>query len=591
MLSGLAKATDPMLLINVGAGLIAGSKYGSNAGEGLLQGLNSYQQQKTARLNNQLQQQQIQAGGIANQRQQMMLGAAQQALQGDQGAIGASPIAPGPSAPAPSAGGLSGAMGASANQTPFLPGISPMPAGGAPAAATPSTPQGLPSGLVPPSPSQIYGNTYPGSGSPSYMRAMAIFSQDPAAALSKFREDQLKGAQQQYGPTIARLDQLIKSDSPAKYMNGTGFQDFKQAWPQMAGALGMDPEKDYNDQNVREALSHVRNQLASSLQEPTVEGPQQLRTIRLPDGRTAQVESGTGKITPIASEELTSVLGPDGKPMFVPRSQAAGMTPFNPVTYGTAQMQGAPGQLLAAMDARGISFPGGGGKSSPMLAARAAALIAKYPDQNPDQIADMLGNGQLDFNGRKRTIAELSEMSAAANAQMLKLEKDFASLDPIVAKLPNAPAKINSLLTNLKNNWSFGGDKDSAELVGWLKESAGEYAKIISGAFGKAGAGETSIKDAISQFQAAYTQGGYDGLKNVIMQSGQHRRDSYLEGLRSAATPGASLGQPQTAGSGQTPSGGSAPPLQNTKGWTLHQDAKGNKAYVSPDGKQYEEVK
>jgi hypothetical protein len=30
---------------------------------------------------------------------------------------------------------------------------------------------------------------------------------------------------------------------------------------------------------------------------------------------------------------------------------------------------------------------------------------------------------------------------------------------------------------------------------------------------------------------------------------------------------------------------------QNAKGWTLHTDAKGNKAYVSPDGKQYEEVK
>jgi hypothetical protein len=29
----------------------------------------------------------------------------------------------------------------------------------------------------------------------------------------------------------------------------------------------------------------------------------------------------------------------------------------------------------------------------------------------------------------------------------------------------------------------------------------------------------------------------------------------------------------------------------NKKGWKLHVDAKGNKAYVSPDGKQFEEVK
>lgn len=35
----------------------------------------------------------------------------------------------------------------------------------------------------------------------------------------------------------------------------------------------------------------------------------------------------------------------------------------------------------------------------------------------------------------------------------------------------------------------------------------------------------------------------------------------------------------------------SAAPLTNAKGWTLHTDAAGNKAYVSPDGKQFEEVK
>jgi len=44
---------------------------------------------------------------------------------------------------------------------------------------------------------------------------------------------------------------------------------------------------------------------------------------------------------------------------------------------------------------------------------------------------------------------------------------------------------------------------------------------------------------------------------------------------------------PQAKGVG----GNTAPAAKNSKGWTLHTDAKGNKAYVSPDGKQYEEVK
>jgi hypothetical protein len=36
---------------------------------------------------------------------------------------------------------------------------------------------------------------------------------------------------------------------------------------------------------------------------------------------------------------------------------------------------------------------------------------------------------------------------------------------------------------------------------------------------------------------------------------------------------------------------GAAPPTTNSKGWVLHKDAKGNQAYVSPDGKSFEEVK
>ena len=45
---------------------------------------------------------------------------------------------------------------------------------------------------------------------------------------------------------------------------------------------------------------------------------------------------------------------------------------------------------------------------------------------------------------------------------------------------------------------------------------------------------------------------------------------------------------------GTTANDGQAPislPATNAKGWTLHTDANGNRAYVSPDGKSYEEVK
>jgi len=51
-------------------------------------------------------------------------------------------------------------------------------------------------------------------------------------------------------------------------------------------------------------------------------------------------------------------------------------------------------------------------------------------------------------------------------------------------------------------------------------------------------------------------------------------------------------GEPQvTRGTSGTTATKAPPPSVNDKGWTLHTDKDGNQAYVSPDGKQFEEVK
>lgn len=48
---------------------------------------------------------------------------------------------------------------------------------------------------------------------------------------------------------------------------------------------------------------------------------------------------------------------------------------------------------------------------------------------------------------------------------------------------------------------------------------------------------------------------------------------------------------PGTTGLGSQVPSLSSTPLTNSQGWTLHKDANGNQAYVSPDGKQFQEVK
>jgi hypothetical protein len=189
-------------------------------------------------------------------------------------------------------------------------------------------------------------------------------------------------------------------------------------------------------------------------------------------------------------------------------------------------------------------------------------LLDRNPDKTPDQVADLVRTGQLDFNGAKKSTAQLMTQSAAANVQAAKLEKDFDQIGPLVAKLPDAPNAINRVLVGLKNNLSFGGDKDSAALVLYMREAATEYAKLSSGSTGSAAPAEGNIKEAVEIFNKAFTEGGYQGLREAMIKSAQNKRDAVQEGLKAASQRGASTGdvKPPAAASG-APVGADGKPL------------------------------
>lgn len=206
-------------------------------------------------------------------------------------------------------------------------------------------------------------------------------------------------------------------------------------------------------------------------------------------------------------------------------------------------------QLMGALGERGVSLPAGM-RSQEQMKSTFRGLIDRNPGKTTDEIADMVRTGQLDFNGAKKSTATLMTQSAAANVQASKLEKDFDQIGPLVAKLPDGPNAINRVLVGLKNNLAFGGDKDSAKLVLYIREAATEYAKLSSGSTGSAAPAEGNIKEAMEIFHNAFTQGGYEGLREAMIKSAQNKRDAVKEGLKEASRRGASTGEdtpPKTA--------------------------------------------
>src|SRR6185437_4052827 len=177
IVGGLMGLKDPDLLLNVGLGLMSSARYGGNAGIGLMQGLQSYAQQKQSG-------QQYQMGQLELARQRMLMGAAAREFGQGQGAVPGAP--PPQGAPMPQ-GAPQGPQGApqglmpvdnSPPPPPFL--AANQPSGGLMGGQGGSAaPQALPPGLTPPSQGDIY-NTPVGGINPGFIRGSAILSgRDP----------------------------------------------------------------------------------------------------------------------------------------------------------------------------------------------------------------------------------------------------------------------------------------------------------------------------------------------------------------------------------------------------------------------------
>jgi hypothetical protein len=486
-LGGLMRLADPSLLMNLGMGLMAGSRYGSNAGEGLLQGLQSYHQSKTANLQSQLQQQQLQEGQIGLQRQKMMMNAAQQAL------------GQGQSTQAPPTAGLMGGQASQSPQQPFLPGISPMPAqGGLMGGATPQqAPQpvpAMPASLTPPSMEQIYGTTYPGGTSPQYTRAMAMFSQDPAAALLKARDDQLKLAQQNYAPTIAKLDTLIKSDTPSKYMRAD--PDLTAAWPQLAGALGMDPKADYNDQNVRLALTHVRNQMASSLSEATEAPVAPWRTTQGPLGSVLQTNPVSGEEKEVIKPEpLKDVVGPTG-PVAVRASAAEGRQPFNATLFGAGNMSDQSKELAYQYYLQHQALPQGFARS-PVMQADMMNYIAQRAQQEGNTQVSILANKQQN-QAAQSVVKDYTSGKTAQTINGLNTSiQHMAALEPVVDAMGNGNLTVLNKAANFFKQQT--GNPAPTNFAALKEFVSGEVAKAVL----PGGGGEAERKALADPINAA----------------------------------------------------------------------------------------
>jgi hypothetical protein len=149
-----------------------------------------------------------------------------------------------------------------------------------------------------------------------------------------------------------------------------------------------------------------------------------------------------------------------------------------------------------------------------------------------------------------------------------------------------ASSKVDRTGVPIFNQWLQAGrvatgDSAASKFHAANETFINEYAKVMSGGTGAAATTDSATEHARSLLNTAMTPEQYSAVMGQLKQEMGSRMSAFdqeIDHLK-ASRPGAKG------------SATGALPKTNSKGWALHTDSQGRKAYVSPDNTQYEVIK
>lgn len=240
--------------------------------------------------------------------------------------------------------------------------------------------------------------------------------------------------------TAPNADKIVSSDDQAMAM-----------WRAAAPKLGLDPDKDLNPANARAAAIYHYNQLAGPAGLPIKSMPNPQQVYRGPLGQVTTKDPITNKIEePIKEESLHPVIGPNGQPVLLPASQAAGKQPFNQSIFGASNMTDDTKEM--AYQFAKVN----GGKLPPWMNSRGDAAksamanyIATRAKAEGDTATSMVAQGQA----TQAAGAVLTDFTKGKTSQVLNgLNTSIAHMDAL-EPLATALGNGNMTLINKAQNF------------------------------------------------------------------------------------------------------------------------------------------
>jgi len=387
------------------------------------------------------------------------------------------------------------------------------------------------------------------------------------SALDNQKMQQAEALRKQHAQTIAALTSHVISapDGQAKAYIEQTFPEFVQQIQQSGHDWAS-----LSDQQVRQTAQAMHDQSKVDLGESA---PNRLVDVPLEGGAIGQRDPMTNALTvpykPPEAGAPVAVVGADGKPTYVQRSEAIGKRPYEKpsqavILNGSAGLEGGGLDLAAQTYLQTGTMPSGLSRvpgASLKIVARAAELAAA----NGDTAKSAVLNRQT-VAASKAALSKITTQKALVGA----FEKTALKNMDLAASLSSQLSRSGSPLLNraimaFRNGVT--GDPQTAQMVNAITAARTEYAKVLSGATGASGITDSARHEAEQLFSTVSNNETLQAVLQVAKQEMANRMSSFdeqISEINSAAM--GSGGAPQ-----QAPA--PAPPQQQLQRLTPEQAA------------------
>jgi hypothetical protein len=210
--------------------------------------------------------------------------------------------------------------------------------------------------------------------------------------------------------------------------------------------------------------------------------------------------------------------------------------------------------------------------------------------------AEMTNKG-VDYTGISGDISAIGKSIDQQEKQVGSMGSFVKNIEKQVDRVKDVAGKVSSFDTRLLNiplrtlRGKFAGSPDQAKLDLYVEEISSETAKLATGSTGSVAELSVSAREKWEKIHDPnLSMADLLVLLEETKHAGKMRMESVEEQLKETRKKrdniGNKDGKPKEGGASAGAQGSSV----NSKGWALHKDEQGNKAYVGPNG-EIEEVK